>query len=49
MGAKNEISIDTVTYLYEKHNEIPWELRMKYALKVQGIHMKSAMIYPGEQ
>ena len=45
---KNKISTDSARYLYEKHNEIPWGLRMKYPLKVPGIHMKSAMICPGE-
>ena len=46
-GAKNEISIESARYLYEKHNEISWGLRMKYPLKVPGIYMKDAMKHPG--
>ena len=47
LGAQNEISTESARYLYEKHNEIPWGLRMKYPLTVSGIYMKSTMKYPG--
>jgi len=37
--AKNEISIESTSYLYENQWNILW-LRMKYLLKAPGIYMK---------